>query len=88
MGNCKGKSFSLGRCPLGRAACLPECSAPRHHLWVTTNDEARGSTAEPGAAAVAEEPTFGQGSLKEARDEMQAKPCKALVFVFEYFFFL
>lgn len=61
----------MGRCPLGRAACLSECSAPGHHPWVTTSDEARGSTAGPGAAAVSEEPTFGQGSLKEARGKMQ-----------------
>lgn len=70
MGNYKGKSFSLGRCSLGRDACLSECSAPGHHLWVTTSVEERGSTAGPGAAVMSEEPTFGQGSLKEARCEM------------------
>lgn len=37
---------------------------------------------------MSEEPTFGQGSLKEARDEKQAKPCKALGFVFELLIFL
>ena len=87
MGNCKGKSFSLGRCPLGRAVCLSECSAPRHRLWVTTSDEARGSTTGPGAAAVSEEPTFGQGSLKEAEVRCRQSPAKLWVLSLNIFFF-
>ncbi|GAB0186076.1 cAMP-dependent protein kinase inhibitor alpha [Grus japonensis] len=51
------------------AVCSSECSAPGHHLRVTTSDKARGSAAGPGAAAMSEEPTFGQASLKETREQ-------------------
>ena len=37
---------------------------------------------------MSEEPTFGQGSLEEAKGKVWAKSCNALGPVFEYLFFL